>query len=107
LCIKHEWNVQLKNYVDSQSGNSCSAEIQKAVKSHAFLFSLETVIEWTKNPENSLTTLIARDEDNFRKKQYERYDELLDNLMDKTKKDKLDNGFEKMCGLKGCMLSGG
>jgi len=54
-----------------------------------------------------LTNLIARDEDKFRKTLYNRYDELLDNLMATTQKEELDKGFEKVCGLKGAMLSGG
>lgn len=32
LCVRHEWNKQMKDFVDSQSSASSSAEIQKAIK---------------------------------------------------------------------------
>jgi hypothetical protein len=43
----------------------------------------------------------------FRPKLYARYDELTDNLIAKKKDTVLHAGFDKICGLKGCKLSGG
>jgi len=31
LCVRHEWNKQMKDFVASQSGAASSAEVQKAM----------------------------------------------------------------------------
>lgn len=45
--------------------------------------------------------------ESHRKTVIKRYDELLESLVNKRKDEKLHEGFDKICGLKGSKLSGG
>lgn len=56
LCIKHEWNVEMKDFLESHKSLGASlSEIEKAMLSHKYMFSVETLKQWIASPSDSLT----------------------------------------------------
>lgn len=54
-----------------------------------------------------LVDFVEKNMESHRKTVITRYDELLESLVSKRKGEKLHEGFNKICGLKGSKLSGG
>jgi ATP-binding cassette subfamily B (MDR/TAP) protein 1 len=51
--------------------------------------------------------MIVDSKEQYRRSLFARYDQLTENLISKKDNEKLHEGFEKKCGLKGAKLSGG
>jgi ABC-type multidrug transport system fused ATPase/permease subunit len=94
--------------LDLKSHPAAKEEVQKALKDYQYQFSKGTVEQWLQSPSDSLINMIQENYQAHTHTTYQRYDELLDNLMDRDAGKPLHEGFtEKKCGLKGSMLSGG
>jgi len=107
MCVKHEWNVEMSQ-IDYKANPAGKDEVERALKDYKYQFSKSTVEQWLASPTDSLVSLIEANRAAHTHKVYLRYDELLDNLMERDADKPLHAGFtEKKCGLKGAMLSGG